>query len=91
MKCQVYVAATKERSLLARFGREATLPDREVFGKDAIASGAAYMAVGLFTHAHDFGSASRRFYFISEILKPLSWLLLAAAMGFVVVNQIVVL
>ncbi len=63
----------------------------EYSGKDAIALSVACTAVGMFMHAHYFWSASRRFYFISEILKPLALLLLAAATGFVVVNQIVFL
>lgn len=58
-------------------------------GKEAIALGVACIAVGLFMHAHYFWSASQRYYFVSEILKPLSLLTIAGSMGYVVVSQIV--
>jgi len=57
-------------------------------GRDAIALGVACIAVGLFMHAHYFWTASR-FYFVSEILKPSSLLLIAGGMGYVLVNQFV--
>lgn len=58
-------------------------------GDDAITLGVASIAVGLLMHGHYFWTPSHKYYFIAEILKPLSLFLLAAAMGFVVVNQIV--
>ena len=58
-------------------------------GNDAMALGVAAIAVGLFMHGHYFWTASLRYYFLSEILKPLSLLLFAAGMGYVAVNQIV--
>ena len=61
----------------------------EYFEKDAIALGVAWIAVGLFMHGHYFWSASRRFYFLSEIFKPLSLLGVAGGMIYVLVNQVV--
>ena len=60
----------------------------EYSGNDAIAIGVAFTAIGLLIHGHCFWTASRKYYFVSEILKPLSLLLLIAAIGFVVANQI---
>lgn len=57
-------------------------------GNDAIALGVACVAVGLFMHAHYFWTVSR-FYFVSEILKPISLLIIAGGIGYVLVNQFV--
>ena len=57
-------------------------------GTDAIALGAACLAIGLFMHGHYFWSGSNRYYFVSQILKPAGILGVAIAFGYVVVNQV---
>ena len=58
-------------------------------GKGAIALGVACIAIGLFLHGHYFWAGSSRYFLVSQILKPIALLLLAGAMGFVVLNQMV--
>ncbi len=55
-------------------------------GKEAIAMGIMWLGIAAFMHAHYFWSVSRRYYFVSELLKPSSLLLIAGAMGYVVVR-----
>lgn len=60
----------------------------EYFGRDAVALGVASLAIGMLMHAHYFWSASNRYYFVAQLLKPVSLLSLIASFGYVVVNQL---
>ena len=79
------LAAVGERAyFLSRSGGIA-----EYGAKDAIALGVACIAIGLLLHSHYFWAASSRYFIVSQILKPIALLLLAGAMIFVVLNQMV--
>ena len=69
-------------------GRERGLSLVHYDGKDAVALGIGYVAIALFMHGHYFWSVSDRYYFVSQILKPLSMLALAGSFGYVVVRTI---
>ena len=57
-------------------------------GEEAIAMGIMWLGVAAFMHAHYFWSVSRRYYFVSELLKPASLLMIAGAMVYVVVQVV---
>ena len=61
----------------------------EHFGAEAIALGVACVGVGLFMHAHYFWSGSKRFYVLSEILKPTALLTIIGSFGYFIVKQFV--
>ena len=61
------------------------------YGDDqAVAIGVMYLGVALFMNAHYFWSASNRYYFVSQLLKPAALLILICSVSYVAVDLVVV-
>ena len=55
----------------------------------AFALGMMYVGIALFMNAHYFWSASNRYYFISQLLKPAALLILIGSIGYFAVDLVV--
>ena len=58
-------------------------------GKEAIGLGVMYLGLALFMHAHYFWSVSNRFYFLSQILKPIALLTISGSIIYVIVRLVI--